>query len=125
MQGGKYGNALQAALVGGHDEIVRLLLERGADVNAQGGWHRNVLRAALRSGCDVIVRLLLENGATDEPYKEQSGMNGETEEWHTDDHDGVDDSARAEGDEHYTDSDDGSEEEWTSAEEHPDENTAN
>jgi ankyrin repeat protein len=33
-QGGKYGNALYAALVGGHWEIVKILLYRGADVNA-------------------------------------------------------------------------------------------
>jgi hypothetical protein len=29
-QGGKYGNALQAASVGGHKAVVRLLLEEGA-----------------------------------------------------------------------------------------------
>ncbi len=34
MQGGEYGNALQAASVGGDVEIVQQLLEHGADVNA-------------------------------------------------------------------------------------------
>ncbi|KAK1958640.1 purine and uridine phosphorylase, partial [Colletotrichum sublineola] len=36
-QGGEYGNALQAASLESHKEIVQLLLDRGADVNAQGG----------------------------------------------------------------------------------------
>jgi ankyrin repeat protein len=34
---GKYGNALQAASYTGHEAIAKLLLEQGADVNAQGG----------------------------------------------------------------------------------------
>jgi ankyrin repeat protein len=34
----QYGNALQAASSGGHEAIVKLLLEKGADVNAQGGY---------------------------------------------------------------------------------------
>ena len=32
-----HGNALQAASRGGHEAVVRLLLDKGADVNAQGG----------------------------------------------------------------------------------------
>jgi hypothetical protein len=47
-------------LHGGHDSIVTLLLEKGADVNAQGGYYGNALQAAscLRSClcCDTIVR---------------------------------------------------------------------
>ncbi|KAK4220779.1 hypothetical protein QBC38DRAFT_493467 [Podospora fimiseda] len=34
-QGGGYGNALQAASSGGHQEIVKLLLDKGADVSTQ------------------------------------------------------------------------------------------
>jgi ankyrin repeat protein len=34
---GEYGNALQAACVGGHVNIVALLIHKGADVNAKGG----------------------------------------------------------------------------------------
>lgn len=51
---------LRAASDGGHDVIVRLLLEHGADVNAQYG---RALRAASDGGHDIVVRLLLEHGA--------------------------------------------------------------
>jgi ankyrin repeat protein len=37
VQGGYYGNALQAALFKGHEAVVRLLIENGANVNTQGG----------------------------------------------------------------------------------------
>ncbi|KAF8518085.1 ankyrin repeat-containing domain protein [Gautieria morchelliformis] len=50
VQGWYCGSALHAASSVGHDTIVRLLLEEGAD-------------AASSKGYDVIVRLLLENGA--------------------------------------------------------------
>ena len=38
-----HGNALQAALYRGHEQIVKLLLDKGADVNAQGGYYGNAL----------------------------------------------------------------------------------
>ncbi|KAK7906364.1 hypothetical protein PG985_016370 [Apiospora marii] len=62
-QGGKYGNALQAASVRGSQEVVRLLLEKGADVHAQGGKYGNALQAASLRGSQEVVRLLLEKGA--------------------------------------------------------------
>ena len=37
VQGGTYGNALYAALSGGHESIAQLLIEKGADVNAHNG----------------------------------------------------------------------------------------
>jgi ankyrin repeat protein len=55
-----YGNALQAASSGGHEAIVKLLLEKGADVNAQGGDYGNALQAASSEGHEAIVKLLLE-----------------------------------------------------------------
>lgn len=38
-----YGHTIQAACSEGYDKIVQLLLERGADVNAQDGDGANVL----------------------------------------------------------------------------------
>jgi ankyrin repeat protein len=47
----------------GHNRIVQMLLERGADVNAQGGWYGNALQAASAIGHDKIVQMLLDRGA--------------------------------------------------------------
>ncbi|KAJ5588763.1 hypothetical protein N7537_011441 [Penicillium hordei] len=47
----------------GHDRIVELLLERGANVNAQGGLYGNALQAACSGGHDKIAQMLLERGA--------------------------------------------------------------
>jgi ankyrin repeat domain-containing protein 50 len=33
-QSGKYGNTLQAASVGGHEKVVQMLIDEGADINA-------------------------------------------------------------------------------------------
>ncbi|KAH7066360.1 hypothetical protein BKA63DRAFT_546887 [Paraphoma chrysanthemicola] len=62
-QGGRYGNALQAASNQGHEHVVRLLLKKGANVNAQGGYYGNALQAASIFGFKSIVSLLVENGA--------------------------------------------------------------
>lgn len=37
-KGGEFGNALQAASFSGHDNVIQILLDGGADVNAQGGF---------------------------------------------------------------------------------------
>lgn len=62
-QGGKYGNALHAAVSGGYSEVVQQLLDSGADVNAQGEYFANALQAAAATGHEAIVQLLLKNGA--------------------------------------------------------------
>ncbi|KAK8113020.1 hypothetical protein PG984_013546 [Apiospora sp. TS-2023a] len=46
-----------------HQEIVNILLEEGADVNAQEGSYGTALQAASRHGSYEIVRLLLQMGA--------------------------------------------------------------
>jgi ankyrin repeat protein len=56
-------NALHAAAYQGNEVILKLLLEYGAEVNAGGGEY--ALQAALVywQGSEAIVKLLLENGA--------------------------------------------------------------
>ncbi|KAJ5865176.1 uncharacterized protein N7529_007092 [Penicillium soppii] len=51
------------ASVNGHDRIVELLLEQGADVNAQGGHFGTAFQAACYKGHDKIAQMLLERGA--------------------------------------------------------------
>ena len=48
---------------GGHEAVVELLLEKGADVDAQGGYYGNALQAAADGGHEAVVKLLLEKGA--------------------------------------------------------------
>lgn len=62
-EGGKYGNALQAASRKGHKEIARLLLENGAYANARGGYFCNALQAASFIGHKELAELLLERSA--------------------------------------------------------------
>lgn len=62
-QGGRYGNALQAASYNGHGVIVEQLLDRGADINARGGDLDNALSAASSRGYVKVVKLLLHHGA--------------------------------------------------------------
>ena len=54
---------MQAASIGDHTFIVQLLLDQGADVNAQGGLFGGALQAASAGGREGIVRLLLDRGA--------------------------------------------------------------
>lgn len=78
--GGYYGTALQAAVVGRHDQslglkreryvleqtdpsIVRLLLDHGADPKLCGGEDGSALLAACSSGDLLCVELLLAHGA--------------------------------------------------------------
>jgi hypothetical protein len=65
-QGGRHGNALQAACSRGHEKIAQMLLEQGANVNAQGGEYGNALQAARRGGYHHIVKLLQEHQCADQ-----------------------------------------------------------
>ena len=57
-----YGNALMAASLGGHTEVVKTLLENGTDmINVQGGEYGNALQAASYKGSCEVVKILLEN----------------------------------------------------------------
>jgi ankyrin repeat protein len=62
-QGGKYGNALQAASWREDEKMVQILVENGADVNAQGGRYGNALQAASLRGHEKVVQVLLDKGA--------------------------------------------------------------
>ncbi|KAJ7287134.1 ankyrin repeat-containing domain protein [Mycena rebaudengoi] len=53
---------LIAASYYGYMDIVHLLIEKGANVNAQGGEYGNALQAASSSGHESIVHLLIEKG---------------------------------------------------------------
>jgi ankyrin repeat protein len=53
--------------------MVNLLLEKGADVNAQGGYYGNALQAASAGGDEAIVKLLFEKGAD---FNAQGGYYG-------------------------------------------------
>ena len=55
MQGGELGNAQQAAYCKGHDNIVQVLLEHGANVNADSGRYGNALLAACCRQHDQIL----------------------------------------------------------------------
>jgi ankyrin repeat protein len=55
--------ALGLAAEKGKEEIVTILLEKGADVDAQGGFWGNALLLAVAEGKKEIVRMLLERRA--------------------------------------------------------------
>jgi ankyrin repeat protein len=54
---------LQVASANGHANVVRLLLKKGATINALNTADETALHAAARNGKGNVVSLLLENGA--------------------------------------------------------------
>ncbi|KAH8744416.1 hypothetical protein F5882DRAFT_455073 [Hyaloscypha sp. PMI_1271] len=64
VQGGYYGTALRAASAGGYQDIVQILLDKGADVNVRSGsYDGTALQAASAGGYQDIVQILLDKGA--------------------------------------------------------------
>ena len=61
-QEGKRGSLFQAAAYCYHKEIVRLLLDKGAEAEAFQTEYRSALETESSRGHDAIVQLLLENG---------------------------------------------------------------
>ena len=72
-RGRNYGTPLHAASARGHSEIVHILVDRGADVNAQGGILGNALQIASARGNSRIVQTLLDGGAD---VNAQGGLHG-------------------------------------------------
>ncbi|KAJ7875515.1 ankyrin repeat-containing domain protein [Mycena olivaceomarginata] len=60
---GYYGTALQAGSRTGQKMVIQVLLENGANVNAQGGHLGSALQAASFNGQKALVQLLIDNGA--------------------------------------------------------------
>ncbi|KAF2652098.1 hypothetical protein K491DRAFT_695923, partial [Lophiostoma macrostomum CBS 122681] len=46
-----------------HEQVVKMLLDKGAEVNAQGGRYGNALQAALSIGNEQVVKMLRNAGA--------------------------------------------------------------
>jgi serine/threonine-protein phosphatase 6 regulatory ankyrin repeat subunit B len=64
VENDEYGwTPLHEAADNGHVEIVRLLLQNGAEVNARGVWDMTPLHEAACNGHIDILHLLVENGA--------------------------------------------------------------
>ncbi|KAJ6530036.1 ankyrin repeat-containing domain protein [Mycena vulgaris] len=66
-------NALVAASIRGYQDTVRLLIEKGADVNAPDKKYGSALQAASYHGYKGITRLLIEKGAD---VNQQGGLHG-------------------------------------------------
>ncbi|WYZ44174.1 hypothetical protein EsH8_VII_000610 [Colletotrichum jinshuiense] len=61
--GDEDGNDLQVACFEGHEKLVQMLLDKGADVNPAGGLYDNPLQTASLRGHEKIVQMLLDKGA--------------------------------------------------------------
>ncbi|KAJ6439191.1 Serine/threonine-protein phosphatase 6 regulatory ankyrin repeat subunit A [Purpureocillium lavendulum] len=57
------GGFLVWAAKNGHETVVQVLVEKGADINANGRYGRTPLSWAAEDGHEAVVRLLVEKGA--------------------------------------------------------------
>lgn len=55
-----HGNVLQVASGRGHEKVMQILLNRGADVNARGGQYGSALYAVSVRSCKKIVQILYD-----------------------------------------------------------------
>ena len=70
----EYGRtALREAASGGHDEVVKRLLDAGADVEARDKYGWTALRGAASGGHDDVVKRLLDAGADVEARDKYGG----------------------------------------------------
>jgi ankyrin repeat protein len=67
----RYGNALTAAAYDGTIDIIKMLLDAGADINSPDGW---ALQHAAGEGHVDVVNLLLERGANVNACSSHSNM---------------------------------------------------
>jgi ankyrin repeat protein len=58
------GTGLGAEYLVGHKQVVKLLLDKGADVNAQGVYYGNAPQAASFRGREAAVKMLLDRAPT-------------------------------------------------------------
>jgi hypothetical protein len=72
-QVGRYGTALYAASIQGHEKVVELLLSNRADVGAQGGLYGTALYVASLEGHGGVIELLLNKGADVNTQSEKYG----------------------------------------------------
>ncbi|KAH0556854.1 hypothetical protein GP486_005358, partial [Trichoglossum hirsutum] len=74
--------ALHLAAENGHEAVVRLLIEKGADVNAEKTYRWNegetALHLAAENGHEAVARLLTKKGADANAKKEEEGCSGKT-----------------------------------------------
>jgi ankyrin repeat protein len=61
--GGRYGNALRAAVAAGSQDVAILLIEKGADWKSLDREYGNLLQIAAFQGLEAVVAKLLEVGA--------------------------------------------------------------
>ncbi|KAJ7762425.1 ankyrin repeat-containing domain protein [Mycena maculata] len=79
-------NALQVASFVGHETIVGLLIEHGANTNARGGWLGSALQVASIAGHIAVTKLLIEHGADANAqggwYESTSALQAASEQGH-------------------------------------------
>ncbi|KAJ5623222.1 hypothetical protein N7490_011827 [Penicillium lividum] len=63
MKDGEGETALSRASKNGHELVARLLIEKGANINADDGIGRTPLHLASEKGHELVARLLMEKGA--------------------------------------------------------------